>query len=261
MKKAYSLYLRTTDNVGDKKASPADHFSFPIEVEKLCVHDCFGLDLSESFLILGGGGLVHSGALGERMEYLETICKLSPYMVTWGIGHNIHGTDKLEYPDYFLNSFMSHGVRDYRQSILPWVPCASCMHQVFDRKYDVRRTYSVTGHNLASYRSLHKLPKMEHTKANFEDCIEFLATGQYVVTNSYHGAYWGALLGKKVVVFDPFSSKFFYMFDNIAVASPDTWVDSLSLAEPDDSLLELCRIRSRQYFKNVYEMMEDYLRL
>ncbi len=85
MKKAYSLYLRTTDNVGDLYASPADHFSFPLEVEKLCVHDCFDLDLSKSFIMLGGGGLIHCGAPGQQMEYLESLCKLSPYMVTWGI--------------------------------------------------------------------------------------------------------------------------------------------------------------------------------
>ena len=156
--------------------------------------------------MFGGGGLVHSGGLGQQMEYLEKICKLSPHMVTWGICHNIHDTDKLEYPDYFVDSFLLHGVRDYRQNLLPWVPCASCMHSIFDQKHDIRRTYSVTGHNLNAYPSLDKLPKMEHTGVDFEDCIEFLATGEYVVTNSYHGAYWGALIGKKVLVFDPISS-------------------------------------------------------
>jgi hypothetical protein len=133
------------------------------------------------------------------------------------------------------------------------------MHEVFDRKYDIRRTYSVTGHDLQRTPSLGDLPKMSPSGANFEDYIEFLATGEYVVTNAYHGAYWGALLGKKVVIFEPFSSKHFHMFDNIVVANPESWDDFLDLAEPDDSLLELCRLRSIQYHEDVSALMEDYL--
>ena len=182
-------------------------------------------------------------------------------MVTWGMGHNVHGTDKLEYPKYFLDDFMSHGVRDYKQSVLPWTPCVSCMHQVFDRRYEVHREFSVTGHDLDNYGSLHGLPKLEHRGADLEACIEFLGAGEYVLTNSYHGAYWGALLGKKVIVIDPISSKFFHMFDNIVISNPSTWRDDVPVAESDDSLLELCRIRSRQYFKDVYEMMEEYLKI
>jgi len=259
MKKAYSLYLMTTENVGDFHVSPADYFDFPMAVNKLCVHNSFDVDLGDSFIIFGGGGLVHSGAVGQPMEYLERICKFSPHMVTWGMGHNIHGSDKIEYPDYFIDAFVSHGVRDYKQKVLPWVPCVSCMDIAFSRKYKVKRKYSVTGHGLDRFPSLSNLAKMEHMGADFEECIEFLGTGEYVITNAYHGAYWGAILGKKVIVFDPMSSKFYSMFDNIILATPDTWKDRVDEAEPDKTLLRKCRKRSQQYFNTVSKLMEDYL--
>ena len=41
----------------------------------------------------------------------------------------------------------------------------------------------------------------------FEKAIEFIGSGDVVVTNSYHGAYWGLLLGKKVEMGDPLKSR------------------------------------------------------
>ena len=260
-KRAYSIYLMTTENVGDEKVSPVDYFKFPMEVEKLCIHNCFdpSLKLDESFIIFGGGGLIHAATPDHRMKYLEDLCKLSPHMVTWGIGHNIHGSNKIEYPGYFVDSFLLHGIRDYKQEVLPHVPCVSCMDKAFSRKYKETRKYSAIGHNLDSYPSLDKLQKMEHKGAKFEDCVEFLAAGEFVVTNSYHGAYWGALLGKKVIVFDALSSKFFGMFENIVIAKPDTWEYSLAYAESDHILLRTCRKLNRQHHKKVVKLMEEYL--
>ena len=33
----------------------------------------------------------------------------------------------------------------------------------------------------------------------FTDVLNFIASGEVVVTNSYHGLYWSTLLGKKVI--------------------------------------------------------------
>ena len=48
--------------------------------------------------------------------------------------------------------------------------------------------------------------------------IEFIGSGDVVVTNSYHGAYWATLLGKVVVAF-PWASKFYglkdYLINNV----------------------------------------------
>ncbi len=45
-------------------------------------------------------------------------------------------------------------------------------------------------------------------EAYFESVIQFLASAEIVVTNTYHGAYWATLLNRKVIVIAPFSNKF-----------------------------------------------------
>jgi hypothetical protein len=44
-------------------------------------------------------------------------------------------------------------------------------------------------------------------QASLADVCAFLGSGRCVLTNSYHGAYWAALLGREVLVFEPWNSK------------------------------------------------------
>lgn len=268
MKQAFSVYLRTTDNVGDAKVSPADYFEFPLPVEKLCIHDAFDKPppgLNESFIIFGGGGLIHSPHptyADGRFPYLEEFCKFSKTMISWGVGHNVHEGTEITYPDYFVKSFILHGVRDMNQSVLPWVPCVSCMDKAFDRKYIRKRKYSVVGHNLDGYPSLDGLKKYEHRGGEFEPCIKFIGEGEYIITNSFHGAYWGALLGKKVVVFKVGSTKFLSFPESVILAEPKTWKSRLNDAAPDpkQSYLKKCREASVKYHDKVVLYMERYIR-
>lgn len=50
----------------------------------------------------------------------------------------------------------------------------------------------------------------------------FLASAKVVITNTYHGVYWATLLGKKVLCYKPFSSRFFH------TKYPPVFIESLT---------------------------------
>lgn len=81
---------------------------------------------------------------------------------------------------------------------------------------------------------------MENIEADFGAAIRFIASGRVVLSNSYHGVYWGLLLGKKVLCV-PFSNKFYNYRINPGYASGPEWFQSLDKAQGSDEMLDLCR--------------------
>jgi len=217
--------------------SPLDYFDFPCEVKKVAVDDYNPAELRGKFIIYGGGGLIHLPSPEYNhgiMHDLEDLCELSPRLVSWGVGHNIHGLKKFRYPDSFVQKFRLHGVRDVGTE-LPWVPCVSCMSQFFDRKSAVLFDEIFVGHG-----EFMGVPGMNHSGVDPNELIAFIASANTVHTNSYHGAYWGMLLNKKVIVHDKKSSKFFAM------------------PSPSKGLLDECRHINRDYHRKVLALFEMY---
>ena len=234
----YNLYLKNSRNIGDAICSPLDYFGFPCEVKKVAADDYDPAELKDKFIIYGGGGLIHLPSPDYNhgvMQYLEEICDLSPWLVSWGVGHNVHGADKIEYPESFVNRFKMHGVRDYGQS-LNWVPCASCMNKLFHNRYEIKHDRVAVGHG----EFPGDVPSMNHVGADPEILIPFIASGEFVYTNSYHGAYWAMLLGRRVHLIEPRSSKFY------------------GLPMGGKKLLAKCRKANRDYHKKVLKLLEVY---
>src|SRR5690606_9096957 len=49
--------------------------------------------------------------------------------------------------------------------------------------------------------------KKTNDNVSFHDALKFLAESQNIITNSYHGAYWGTLLGKRVFLINEINQK------------------------------------------------------
>lgn len=261
MKRLIGLLLIHSTNVGEGPSSPLDYFKFPIPSEKM---DAASYDPSEirgQLVIYGGGGLIHLPApdyFGGVMQYLEELCDLSPWLISWGVGHNIHRSKVIEYPQPFVKKFVLHGVRDFNQKILPVVPCASCMSTLIHHNYNASRAAVVVGHKPGQINS--GLPEMEFGHGvSAKEAIEFVASAETVVTNSYHGAYWGYLLNRKVVVFDPMSTKFYGMPDGIVLSSKDKWQEDMRKAKPSKGFLNTCRKANRDYHKKVLTVVERFI--
>ena len=115
-----------------------------------------------------------------------------------------------------------------------------------------------------------------------EKVLDFLGSGETVLTSSYHGVYWATLLGRKVLAF-PFSSKFYtlkhkpnmypvelwlrkkksfierlnFRYKNkFYFPSTNSWQSLLKDSQSYPESLEECRHKNQLYYSKVMEFME-----
>jgi hypothetical protein len=209
MKKLYFL-SRLDGNLGDYQSCPLRHFAFNgFETINLDILKYQAIEPSVP-VILGGGGLI---ANHFSVHVMKALAAMPNPIYAWGIGHNDHSYkpgDCIRYPDW-LNRFVRVGIRD-NDGPYPFVPCPSCMSPLFDCKRDVRWPLGIYAHRSARTipSSVKKVTSacMANTCRRLEDALNFIGACEVVVTDSYHGMYWAALLCKPTIVF-PHSSKFF----------------------------------------------------
>lgn len=195
-------------NIGDRSSSPALYFDLG-EVETVDVTrvdwDC-AESVDVDLLVIGGGGLMYELWM-ERIA--ELVHAMRAPIAVWGAGLN-HGNPRVW--NYSAHGYLWWasllGMRDDDAPTLDypfatWVPCASCMSSTFDDPEDATT-------DVVIYDNCHKPVPINASSAprasnvdfgTIEDATKFLTQGRTIVTSSYHGAYWGTLLGRRVVVF------------------------------------------------------------
>ncbi len=196
------VYRKNTRNIGDLSCCPKSYFeefkNYP-SIDILALKD---IKLKNKIFIVGGGGLFQS-FFYEKIKILEKLSK-NNIVIYWGAGTDNTATEKLTDLSFLKNSKLV-GLRD-KNTKYDFVPCASCMSELFDKYSDTEIL-----HDTVLY--LHKdysIPYITYAKdypyitnkdnKSFEEIIKFLASTKIIITNSYHGAYWGCLLNKKVIV-------------------------------------------------------------
>jgi exopolysaccharide biosynthesis predicted pyruvyltransferase EpsI len=90
--------------------------------------------------------------------------------------------------------------------------------------------------------------------------IAFLGSAETVLTSTYHGAYWSTLLGKKVVVVDPFANRFFGMKHMPAIGAAENLQTLRGNARAYPEALEECRAANRSFGEKVAAIIEDHQR-
>lgn len=150
-------------------------------------------------------------------KYIKKVNESKNLKVMWGAGHNSEASkDKkgnifTEYPDYLLDFDMT-GLRDWDVGHT-WAPCASCMHPALRKNYSIKNDIIWFEHKkqLVKDFGTDPIPRFINSGSNIEQTIELLGSANIILTNSYHGAYWGVLLKKKVIVVGAWSTKFYRM--------------------------------------------------
>lgn len=181
----------------------------------------------------------------------------------WGAGHNSDstGADKIKYSRY-LAEYRLVGLRDWHgmSSKYTWVPCASCMHSAFNKKYTIKNDVIWFEHKKRIIKDFgnESIPRFVNTGTNIEQTIELLASANIILTNSYHGAYWGTLLGRRVVVVEPWSTKFFYLRHAPVLLTNrrTTWQDAAEQAEVYPDALDLARHANQQFWLAIQRDLE-----
>lgn len=230
------------ENLGDHFSTPAEYFPWLKRSEKLDPHEGdFSRFLrphsTPKVTIVGGGGQV-ANLVDEFDRNLELIARSTSVAIAWGIGHNRHDENVVRYPPY-LREFDLVGLRDWT-SPYQWVPCASCLHPALD-------TLDDPTHDVVFYEHWQIPlgagggPRMKNSEKSIGDALSFLASGEFVVTNTYHGCYWATLLGRRVVLVEPFSTKFFNLRHPPAFADRQSWQQTLNSARIYPHALDECR--------------------
>lgn len=220
-----SINIHDPNNLGDQVCNPCDYFPELKNVPRVDAWDWpQWVEDTEHDIIFGGGGMVH-GVLVEALRRIKRVPNRK--LIAWGLGHNQHGETTNDYAGC-LDGFDLIGVRDFGRSIIEgweFVPCPSCLHEAWNMRWDNRwmKDYG-DGSSIMVY-SHHDVPVVLKRPERYvtcltndfkyqtkDDALHFLArllTGHSrVITNSYHGAYWCALIGVPFVIYKPFSSRF-----------------------------------------------------
>jgi hypothetical protein len=171
--------------------------------------------------------------------------------VAWGMGHNTHGSENLEWPSW-TSRITLRGIRDWPNTGI-WVPCASCMHPAFDIEYKIEHDVVVYNHRDIQ-TGIKGFPTKDNSEETMADVVPFLASGSVVITTSYHGAYWATLLGRKVIITNPFSNRFLFMKHSPFVTAASNWESAKPLVYPE--ALTECRQANREFHTRVLELIQ-----
>jgi len=249
-----NLHRIDPTNIGDLNSAPAQHVAFLRDAQRMDICEInqhnFG-QLKEAVIILGGGGLI-------GQSYFEAgICAVlqarPKRRICWGAGHNDHEHHAIELPVY-LDSFDLVGVRDYGKRH-EWVPDASCLHPLFDQRFSIKHDAVLYEHPRFGKTTLRGLPRMDNRERSFSRVIEFLGSGEVIVTSSYHGAYWGTLLNRKVILINAFSSKFYGFKHQPPLASEASWKSKLAEARNFPEALAECRGANLRFAEKVRALL------
>lgn len=186
-------------NLGDVASSPLNYFDWDVDTACLtAVPD------NDQPLVLGGGGLLMPSTTDWLRKQLD-----KREIAFWGAGLNYPLGPVPDNLLMLLDRCRTKLVglrdrlfaRDVRQG--RYIPCASCMHPAFltHRRFKPGREAVVYRHG-ATAPYMTDLPCLTNTDRDMtlEHIITFLSSAEVVITDSYHGAYWAHLLGRKVIV-------------------------------------------------------------
>ena len=251
-KKVCNIYSKDLlANVGDRFCGPIQFFDFPFEIDEDIPSNMLDVIDKYDYIIFGGGGHIHIPSPdynNGRFGHLEAMLPYASKIINWGIGHNVGHSEVIEYPDY-MNKFALNGFRDIQRQGIDWVACQSCMDSAFDKTYEIKdtfRTFNKPGKPVEEgiYHSME-----DGRDLTLAETVAFLGGAGTVITNSYHGAYWGLLLGRKVVVHNPDSSKFFGLLDDYQRTGSDLFL------KPPVGYLDSCRKSNKDFFDVVKKVV------
>ena len=215
----FALHRVDPSNVGDLASAPAlwapelsgsDHIDvLDGTLARLDARAAEGPTLA----VVGGGGLFGNPWFAASLEALAEMRGRRPNLrvVVWGAGWNTHFDRTREADPALLEVADLVGVRD-RRSDWPWVPCASVLHPAFADPLPPAVPLVCFTHKraqiLAAQAADAGVPARSNAGPDVGGAIAHLASGETVVTDTYHGAYWATLLGRKVAITGAFSTKF-----------------------------------------------------
>ncbi len=239
------IYRIDKNNVGDLACSPVRYFK---QFNKLSFYEhdtnsiAFDKIKEDDLVIIGGGGMID--CWDEWNQSINRILKQCRFVVGWGVGFNQPYSSSISIKIQ-LNKFKMLGIRDWNHpSKIPFLPCVSCFIDLLDKKYKIKRRIGVVTHK--DFRINLDYPTISN-KGSLREIISFIGSSEIIVTSSYHACYWATLMKKKVILMNPFSTKFEHMPYPPIFYSGDLEADIKKAIIYPQALSE-CRALNRKFF-------------
>lgn len=286
MNSILNYHVIDPNNIGDLLSAPTHYFSFPnYQSNRADIRTVDAAIAAQNHSIVGGGGLLYT-------RFLDSITTLVASkrgkLIAWGVGQQTYKAINTTDPELLnvlqcLSAFDLIGIRDVNQGY-DWVPCASCMHPEFDQPRSIQHEFVVFSHK--KFRlAIQGLPWLSNDVTDMNTVLDFLGSGETILTSSYHGAYWGTLLGRRVLAF-PFSSKFYSLKhrpgifptqkwqantqtikllgkvlytlgdSNVLLCQTDGWQTYVPSCPTYPNALEECRDRNRWFYQRVLQILD-----
>ena len=196
------IHRKNTKNIGDLNCCPQKYFDELSKYKSIDIMDLPNIKIKNKIFIVGGGGLFQP----YFADAIKTIEKLSldNEFIYWGTGIDKNIQEETINLDFLEKSSLI-GIRD-KNTKYDFIPCPSCMSKLFDKYFNAPKTnkiilYLHKNHTRNYINHIKDFPLITNSeKKTFEEIIKYLSSGEVIVTNSYHGAYWGCLLNRKVIV-------------------------------------------------------------
>lgn len=249
----YIVKKLNQNSVEYKYTSPTLYFDFPYEIKEVDFDNIIYSYLKNEIVILSSGDLIYEN------KYLNYINTYALGKILWGCG--INNNELVDYDISFINKATLSGARDYGIGDNIYVPDVSCMHEAFDKQYIIKYEKVLYFEEKDPLPNMN-LPKMSNIMPQtIEEALEFIGSGEIVITNSFYGAYWGTLLGRKIIVLEDLKIKFlsFKYFPTICLDKKN--VDQYYiLCKSYPQALEDSRNINKEYFnkvKNIINILLD----
>ena len=264
-----NIHRIDTKNIGDYYCAPHHYFEplkgkyldiFDYKNENEKIRSNYIEDVCNKSIIVGGGGLLNRGGFEMQMKLFEKISEKGKKIVLWGVGHNEKSKKnygKVSKYNIDINKFGLVGTRDYS---MPgeFVPCVSCLHPIFDQKFDTKNEVGIVFHKdtLKKENITKKYQNFATSSntSNLEDLIEFIGESENIITDSYHTMYWAMLMEKKVITI-PNSSKFFDFKHQPIISNFDDALNHLNKGETFSGILEECREINLKFSEKVFNYL------
>ena len=157
---------------------------------------------AQDIVILASGGCFE--VLDQFQDNINRLLDTCKNVVSWGCGHNAHKGRDVYWPIDF-DKFKLLSVRDFNYNNQRYVPCVSCMLPQLEDKFPIQRRIGIIEHQ--DFPIAIEGKKINH-KQGIKKIIEFIGSSEVIITNTYHCAYWAMCMNKKIILYQPFSSKF-----------------------------------------------------
>ena len=102
---------------------------------------------------------------------------------------------------------------------------------------------------------------MSNDTGDLNGALSFLASGETIITSTYHGAYWGLMLGRKVIVV-PWATKFLGFRHPVTLCHELLDLSGcLKRVQAFPDALEECRAANTDFAERVADLLGVSVRL